>query len=193
MRILIVQGHPDNGAPHLCHALAQAYAEGAREAGHTVDMVAPASLAFPLLASGADWEQGSVPAALQPVQELLRDAQHLVLVYPLWLGGMPALLKGFLEQLLRPGFALERGARNPLRAGLLAGRSARVVLTMGMPALFYRLFYGAPGLRMLERHILRFVGFAPVRSTVVGSAARLPPARLERLCRKLRQLGAAGR
>lgn len=36
----------------------------------------------------------------------LQDAEHIVFVSPLWLGTMPALLKGFLEQVMRPDVAL---------------------------------------------------------------------------------------
>lgn len=120
-RILIIQGHPDCDVRHLCHVLARAYADGARGAGHEVDTVEPARLAFPLLHSADEWQHGEVPAALVPVQQAIRQASHLVLVYPLWLGEMPALLKGFLEQVARPGFALADNSRNPLRAGLLGG------------------------------------------------------------------------
>jgi putative NADPH-quinone reductase len=35
-RILILQGHPEPSARHLCHALAEAYAEGAQGAGHEI-------------------------------------------------------------------------------------------------------------------------------------------------------------
>uniref|UniRef100_UPI0031377E53 NAD(P)H-dependent oxidoreductase n=1 Tax=Ferrovibrio terrae TaxID=2594003 RepID=UPI0031377E53 len=51
----------------------------------------------------------------------------------------------------------------------LTGRSARVVMTMGMPAFVYRWFYGAHALRLLKRNILGFVGIAPVADTIYGS------------------------
>lgn len=89
---------------------------------------------FPLLADPGQWHEGILPPALLPAQEAIARAAHLVLVYPLWLGDMPALLKGFLEQTLRPGFALARAPSNPLKAGLLGGCSARIIVTMGMPA-----------------------------------------------------------
>ena len=51
---------------------------------------------------------------------------------------------------------------------LLAGRSARIVVTMGMPAAIYRFVYRAHSLRALERNILGFVGIAPIRETLIG-------------------------
>ena len=192
-RILIIQGHPDCGGRHLCHALADAYADGARVAGHEVEAIAPGQLAFPLLRSADEWQQQAPPPALVPAQEAIRRASHLLIVYPMWLGEMPALLKGFLEQVARPGFALATDNRNPLRAGLLGGRSARVVVTMGMPAPVYRWFYRAHSLKSLERNILGFAGIRPVRATLIGGAGAMPPERIERWCAQLRSLGAAAR
>ena len=188
--ILIIQGHPDAAHAHLCHALAQAYAEGATAAGHTVETVEPARLTFPLLASQHEWQHGAVPVALAPVQQAILRADHLLLVYPMWLGEMPALLKGLLEQVARPGFAIDPHARNPLDAGLLEGRSARVVITMGMPAAVYRIFFAAHSLKSLRRNILGFDGIAPVRASLVGGAADMPPQRAERWFGRMRRLGA---
>jgi putative NADPH-quinone reductase len=192
-RILIVQGHPDCGARHLCHVLAQAYGDGARGAGHAVGTVEPGAIDFPFLRSAEDWQHGAVPAPLVPVQEAIRQATHLVLVYPLWLGEMPALLKAFLEQVARPGFAVAAEPRNPLKAGLLGGRSERVIVTMGMPAPLYRWFYRAHSLRALQRNTLGFAGIRPVRTSLVGGAGALTPQQVERWCAHMRELGAAAR
>jgi putative NADPH-quinone reductase len=167
-RVLIIQGHPDPAAGHFGHALADAYAEAARRAGHDVQTVNVAALDFPLLRSKDEWEHGQVPAALVPAQKAVAWAEHLVFFFPLWLGGMPALLKGFLEQVARPGFALSSsGAGFPRK--LLGGRSARLVVTMGMPALVYRLLFRAHSVKALERNILGVVGIAPIHETLIGT------------------------
>lgn len=189
-RILVIQGHPDTGALHFNHALAQAYADGAREAGHSVAFVDVAALDFPLLRSQAAWQADSLPATLRPAQQAVADAEHIVIFFPLWLGGMPALLKGFLEQVARPGFALSYGDKAGLPKKLLAGRSARVVVTMGMPALVYRWYFRAHSLKALERNILGFVGIAPIRETLVGSVEALTEKQRADWLAKLRQLGA---
>ena len=62
-RILIIQGHPDPDARHLCHALEDAYAAGAIDAGHAVRRVNVAKLDFPILRSQADWDHGPVPVS----------------------------------------------------------------------------------------------------------------------------------
>jgi putative NADPH-quinone reductase len=103
-RIAIIQGHPTSGGGHFCHALAEAYAEGAFAGGHQVRLINVADLDFPLLRSKADWDEAPPPSVIAEVQQTLAWAEHLVIIYPLWLGGLPALLKGFLEQALRPAF-----------------------------------------------------------------------------------------
>jgi putative NADPH-quinone reductase len=168
-RILILQGHPDGSRRHLCHALAESYVRGALEAGHEVRTVAITELDFPLLKTKEEWDTGALPPSLVPAQEAIGWSQHIVLVFPLWLGDMPALVKGFLEQVARPGFALTRPEGKGFAKKMLGGRSARVVVTMGMPAVVYRWFFRAHSVKALERNILGFVGFAPVHETLVGS------------------------
>lgn len=187
--ILIVQGHPDASVRHFNHALADAYAEGARAAGHALRTVDVARLDFPLLRSKAEWDHGALPEALRPVQQDIAWAAHLVFFFPLWLGGMPALLKGLLEQVARPGFALSSLDAGSLPKKLLKGRSARLVVTMGMPALVYRWYFRAHSLKALERNILGFVGIAPIHETLVGSVEGLDDAGRRRWLARLAALG----
>jgi putative NADPH-quinone reductase len=142
-----------------------------------------------MLRSKAEWDTGPVPPALKPAQEQIVWAEHLVFFFPLWLGGMPALLKGFLEQVARPGFALSAMDGKGLPKKLLAGRSARLVVTMGMPALVYRWVFRAHSLKALERNILGFVGIAPIHETLIGMVEGEAKDR-ERWLAKLGQLGA---
>lgn len=167
-RILVIDGHPDPDPARFNHALVAAYETGAREAGREVRTIALSALEFPLLRSKAAWETTPVPDALRPSQEALAWAEHIVIFFPLWLGGMPALLKGYLEQVARPGFAVAEDRLNPLGRKLLAGRSARLVVTMGMPSLVYRWYFRAHSVKALERNILGFVGIAPVHETLIG-------------------------
>jgi putative NADPH-quinone reductase len=166
-RIAIIQGHPDAAAHHLLNAMADAYAESATSAGHQVRRVEVAALDFPLLRTQADFETGEVPPALIQARDDMRWAEHWVFLFPLWHGTMPALLKGFLEHIFRPGFAMEyREKQFPRR--LLAGRSARIVVTMGMPVVLYRWYFGALGVRAFERSMLSFAGIKPIRESFYG-------------------------
>jgi putative NADPH-quinone reductase len=187
-RILIIQGHPDQSELHLCHALARAYVEGAEAAGHEVRIVDVAGLDFPVLRSAKDWKDHSMPPGLQAAQAAITWAEHLVIFFPLWLGDMPALLKAFFEQVARPGFAFAEEDGNPF-GKKLKGRSARVIVTMGMPALVYRFYFRAHSVKSLERNILGFVGIAPVNETLIGSVESLDDKARQRWFGKMRALG----
>ena len=189
--ILLIDGHPDPIGGHLGQALVDAYADGAVGGGHQVRRVRVAMLDFPLLRSQENWEHGMLPAGLEQAQSDIGWAQHIVLFFPLWLGDMPALLKGFLEQVARPGFAFHAEGGNPMGRKGLVGRSARVVVTMGMPALVYRWQYRAHSLKSLERNILGFVGISPVHETLIGMVDRLGPESVGDWKQKLHKLGLA--
>jgi putative NADPH-quinone reductase len=167
-RIAIIQGHPDPSGNHLCHALADAYARGAGVAGHDVRRIEVAHLEIPWLRTKEAFYNGPLPETLTLCQEVIGRADHLVIVYPLWLGTMPAMLKAFFEQVLRPGFAFGTDATGKKWTKRLKGKSARIVVTMGMPAFVYRWYFAAHSLKMLERNILGFCGIGPVRETLYG-------------------------
>ncbi|MEP9347352.1 NAD(P)H-dependent oxidoreductase [Xanthobacter sp. KR7-225] len=192
--VLVIQGHPDPEGGHLCHALAQAYAEGARKAGHRVIVVDVARLDFPLLRSQEDFLRGEAPAALAEARGALLEARHVALFFPLWLGTMPALLKGFLEQLMRPGFAYAYAADGKgFPKGLLEGRTARIVVTMGMPALVFRLWYLSAGLEIVRRNIFGLVGITLVRTSAIGGVEGMGERRRAGWLASMDALGAAGR
>ncbi|MGC2856685.1 NAD(P)H-dependent oxidoreductase [Novispirillum sp. DQ9] len=187
-RILVVLGHPDPEPGHLCRALADAYAAGVREGGHGVETLDLSLLDIPLLRSQHAFEHAAAPDSLRAAQDALLAADHLVLVFPLWLGTMPALVKAFLEQVLRPGVAFEYLPGGATRL-LLKGKSARVVVTMGMPAPVYRWWFLAHGIRGLERNILGFVGYRPVKETLFGLVKAATPQRRAKWLEEMRALG----
>lgn len=188
-KIVIIQGHPDPAGGHFCHALAQAYAEGAAAGGHDVRLVEVSKLDFPLVRDAAAWRSDPPPPAIAQAQDAIRWAGHLVILYPLWMGEMPALLKGFLEQVLRPGFGASAVEGGMKWDKLLGGKSARIVVTMGMPALAYRWWFGAHSLRSLKRNILGFCGIAPLRDTLIGNVEGCGAATRERWLERMRALG----
>jgi putative NADPH-quinone reductase len=167
-RILIIDGHPDPDEQRFVHALAARYAQGAASMDHEVRSIRVTDLHFPLIASRAVWEGNAVPEDIRRAQESVTWAEHLLILYPLWLGDMPALLKGFLEQVMRPSFAFAPAA-GKRQAKRLAGRTARLVVTMGMPALFYRAYFGAHSVKSFERNILKFVGIRPAKHLLIGN------------------------
>jgi putative NADPH-quinone reductase len=189
-RIAIVQGHPDPAGNRFCHALADAYAAGATAAAREVRRIEVAHIDFPILRTQADWETGTAPLPVAAAAQVFLWAEHLVIVYPLWQGMMPALLKGFFEQAFRPGLAKSADLR--AWRSLLEGRSARIVVTMGMPAIFYRWYFGAHGLKSLERSLLAFVGVRPIRETLIGSIGAASDEKRKAWLESMRALGAKG-
>lgn len=187
-RILILLGHPDPSHDRLCRALADAYADGAQQAGHEIRRIDIATLDIPYLRGQSEFEHSSPASALTEAQAAIAWAEHILVVFPLWLGDMPAMLKAFFEQVLRPGFAfVYRATGFPEQR--LAGRTAHVVITMGMPALAYRWLFFAHALRLLKRNILGFVGIRPVKDTIFGGVAAAGNAQRQLWLKRMREAG----
>lgn len=164
--VLVINAHPRPDS--LCDALADRYAAAAAEAGARVERLDLRALHFdPILHAGY-----AAPQALEPdlarAQRLITEAQHIAVVYPNWWGTFPALLKGFVDRVFLPGWAFRFRAGRSTWDKLLAGRSARLLVTMDWPGWAYRLFVGAPGHRAMARATLGFCGIDPVRLTVLG-------------------------
>ncbi|MGN2408982.1 NAD(P)H-dependent oxidoreductase [Pseudomonas syringae] len=170
-RILMVYGTPKTIS--LCHALAEAYTQGARSEGHVVRVLKLGELDFdPVLHSGYEQSQ-TLEHDLLEAQRQIHWAEHLVFVYPVWWGGLPALLTGFFDRVLTPGFAFKAHGRRHPSNELLKGRTAELLVTMDTPPRYFRWIYGAPAHRQMIRTILGFCGiktrrlteFAPVRTS----------------------------
>ncbi len=190
-KICIVNGHPDPAPGHFTAALCDSYAEAARHGGHAVTRIDVAALDIPVLRAPGEFADDP-PAAVKDAQALVKAAEHVVVVFPMWLGGMPAYCRAFFEQLSRAGFAVgTSGAGWP--KGLLAGRSARVVVTMGMPSAVYRIYFGAQGVRGFERSVLALAGFKPIYETLFGMVEETGPEGRARMLAKMARLGRLGR
>jgi putative NADPH-quinone reductase len=189
-RILIVDGHPDKDRARLCHALAEAYAGGARETGREVRLLTVAEAEFPLVRTAADFATAPEAPAILGARDDILWADHLVFVFPLWLGGAPAFLRAFLEQIARGGFVAETTGRGIHQN--LKGKSARLIVTMGMPAFIYRWVFHAHGVKNIMQGVLGFGGVGPIRLTLFGAVeAGTPAAQKARLAR-VKALGRDG-
>jgi putative NADPH-quinone reductase len=191
-RIAVIQGHPDPRGNGFRHALVQAYVSGAQAAGHEIRVIDVAKLAFPLLRTKEDYERGTPPDSIRQAQGWVRWAEHLVIFFPLWAGSLPALLTAFLEQVFRPGFAFAYSDAGGMPKRLLTGKTARVIVTMGMPAFVYRRYFGAHGLKNLKRSILGFSGIGLIRDNLIGMIEATDNSARESWLVKMRALGAEG-
>jgi putative NADPH-quinone reductase len=186
--VCIIQGHPHAGGKHLCHAIAEAYADGAKLAGARVRRIDIGAMDLPLLRDPDDFP-AAPPAPVVSAQQAIKGSDHLVVIYPLWLGTMPAAVKAFFEHLARKNFAIATDAEGGWPRQMLKGKSARVIVTMGMPATAYKLFFGAHGVRGFESGILGMAGIKPIRETLIGGVGGFSRSQTEAVLARMRRLG----
>lgn len=162
-KIAVINGHPDIRS--YCTALSEAYYKGAAEGGAEVRSIHVGSLNFePSLKFGYH-KRMELESDLIKAQELIRWADHLVFVYPIWWGTVPAALKGFIDRVFLPGFAFQSRPNSNLWDKLLTGKSARLIVTMDSPSWYNRLVYRQAGHRVMKRATLQYCGVNPVKIT----------------------------
>ncbi len=94
--------------------------------------------------------------------------QHFVIVSPNWWWNLPALLKGFIDRVFVPDFAMNYKESYPYVIPLLTGRSAHVIYTQNAPWGLGKVARGDNFWRSINHPILRHCGFKPTRRTVFG-------------------------
>jgi putative NADPH-quinone reductase len=171
-KICIIQGHPDSTTAHLCHGLAEAYREGAKAGCHNISEINIGAMDIACLRDPAQMERKPSPAIVA-AQHSISQADHLMIIYPLWLGTMPALVKAFFEHVACGEFLIGK-AESGWPVGKLKGKSARLVVTMGMPSAAYKILMGADGVRGFESGILGIAGVGPIRETLLGGVGSDP-------------------
>lgn len=121
MHCYFVIAHPN---PHsFCHALLASAQQGAQAAGHTVVTSDLYAEQFPPVLNQADFaafKAGNPAPEIVTAQAHIQAADLLVLVYPLWWGGYPAMLKGWIDRVFSLGFAYIAGPEASI--GQLTGK-----------------------------------------------------------------------
>ena len=189
-KITIVVGHPARDS--YCEALGEAYRRGAESAGHHVKFLALARMNFDaVLREGYRREQPLEPD-LVAARDALHACDHMVFIFPLWCGDMPAIMKGFIERVMQPDLLVIQASRGKASWKIFKGKSARVIMTMGMPGWFYRWYYGAHALKLLRRNVLHFTGVHPVRSKIFGMIEAVGDEKRGEWLREIEALGHTG-
>ncbi|MER6562694.1 NAD(P)H-dependent oxidoreductase [Streptomyces sp. NPDC001027] len=172
MSALVIDSHPHIDS--LCASLARTYAEAHGDA----TVLALRDLDFdPNLHFGYNKRQDLEPDLERAWQQIV-DADHVVLVTPVWWGSVPALLKGFFDRVLLPGRAFEiRPSGMP--TGLLKGRTGRLIVTTDSPWWYLKLM-GDTTVKHLRRSTLRYCGIRPVPTTRIGAVKGSTEAKRER-------------
>ncbi|MEJ6390961.1 NAD(P)H-dependent oxidoreductase [Gymnodinialimonas ulvae] len=189
-RIFILNGHP--GRTSMSRSMVEAYAEAARAAGHAVRVAHISELQFdPDFGEGSYREVKALEPDLQAVADAITWAQHVVLICPMWWGAAPAKLKGLIDRVLIPGFAMDtRRRRFGAPLPLLTGRTARLVVTSDTPDWYFRLVYGRNFIQLMRKQVFGFVGIKPMRATHFTMASKATNARVARWLDATRALGA---
>ncbi len=189
--VLIVVAHPDPAS--FNHAQANAMAFALRAAGHEVtisdlagegfradlgphDMTERADTTrFHVQAEQAHAARsGGFAADIAREQARVAAADNLILQFPLWWGGPPGLMKGWIDRVLSYGFAYVDGRR--FDSGVFKGRRAMLsVTTGGTPARFSDDgVYGpiGPLLMPIRRLALEYMGFEVAEPFVAYGVSR---------------------
>ena len=128
MKTLIVFNHPYEGS--YCNAILESAMNGLQESGQPCDLIHldkdgfnPVMNAAELKAFAQARTMGAKVLKDLDVQTLdyaarLQQAEHLVLVFPVWWELMPALMKGFIDKLIFPAIAYGYTERGMMKSTL---------------------------------------------------------------------------
>lgn len=191
LNVLLILGHPR--LESLCGALADAYREGASDASVEIRELVLADLEFDPDVHTVDPSDQLLEPDLVRAQAELEWADHIVIVYPNWWSTMPALMKGFFDRVLEPGWAFKKSedVEGPGHEELLGGRTAELLVTMDMPSWVYRWIYRKPGINALKRGTLGYVGIRTTRVTTFGPVNEATEDKREWWLERARELGSS--
>ncbi len=146
MTISLILAHPDPSS--FNHALAGAARAELERRGHEVAFHDLYAEGFdPVLSAGEIAEGAALPAAVDRHCRELAAADGIVVVHPNWWGQPPALLKGWIDRVVRPGVAyrfLEGDGGEGVPEGLLRARAAVVFNTSNTRPARERKVFGDP-------------------------------------------------
>lgn len=186
-KIAIINGHPNKDSFNF--GVAEAYRLGAVETGAEVKEIVIRDLNFnPNLQFGYQKRMELEPD-LMKAWEIIQWADHLVWVHPVWWGGLPALMKGFIDRLFLPGMAYKYRENSVWWDKLLKGKTAHIMTTLDQPGWYYRLFFGRPSVNQLRKSILEYCGVKPVKLTYIGVIRNSKDEQRTQWLRKVKELG----
>ncbi|MBN2096548.1 NAD(P)H-dependent oxidoreductase [Candidatus Peregrinibacteria bacterium] len=158
MNYLIIYAHPK--ATSFTHALKSAFIKGANEGSHSVKSIDLYAEGFDPLLRTPELHGADNPE-VQRHQELIRWADWMVFIYPVWWFGAPAVLEGWFEKVFSSEFAFHYKkliGRLSVPVGLLPCKKVVVIESYGGPAWAARWIYGNWGWKRIKKGILKFCG-----------------------------------
>lgn len=186
-KILLINGHPDKES--FNYGIAESYKTGALKSGAEVQQINIGELTFnPNLAFGYRKRTELEPDLLD-AQEKIKWADHLVWIYPVWWGSVPAITKGFIDRVFLPGFAFKKRENSVWWDKLLPGKTARLISTLDQPSWYYKWINGEPSNIAMKRLTMNFVGVKSVKVTSIGPIRLSTDKFRENWLKKIEKLG----
>ena len=190
-KILIINGHPDKESFNF--GLSEAYKNGAITSGADVREIVIRDLQFnPNLQYGYRQRTELEPDLLD-AQEKLKWADHMVWIYPIWWGSVPAIMKGFLDRVLLPGYAFKKRENSVWWDQYFSGQSARLICTLDQPQWYYRWYYGRPSYHAIKKLTLNYIGVKKVKTTSFGPLWQSTALQREKWLHQTEELGRQNR
>jgi putative NADPH-quinone reductase len=165
-KILVINGHPDKESFNF--GLFEAYKKGVEKSGAELKEISIRELEFdPNLQFGYRKRTELEPDLIKS-QEKLKWADHIVWIYPVWWGSVPAIMKGFLDRVLLPGFAFKKKEGSVWWDKYFTGKTSRLICTMDQPTWYYRLINNSPSHSAMKKLTMNFIGVNSVKITSIG-------------------------
>ncbi len=195
MNVLIVYTHPNHHS--LCHAMLEQVQRGIETHGsaveiRTIDLYADGF--NPALVFNAQKRRRDMhlDPELDHYREMVRWADQLVFIYPIWWGRPPAMLLGFFDRMMASGFAYQyRKPGDLLPEGLLKGKSVVCISTMKGPPGYLQYWLGNVHRILMRRTLFSYIGIRKVKFWEFGSMEKKngrQPQKLERIYRYFRDM-----
>ncbi|WP_422090406.1 NAD(P)H-dependent oxidoreductase [Tenacibaculum ovolyticum] len=165
-QILIINGHPDKES--FNYALSAAYIKGVNKTDAELTQINISDLDFnPNLRFGYRKRMELEPDLVDAINKI-KKADHIVWVFPIWWGGYPALMKGFIDRIFLPGITFQPIEGKSLPKKLLKGKSARLIITSDTPKWYDFLIMKRPAINQFKKGTLQFCGINPVKVTFIS-------------------------
>lgn len=146
MKVVIVFNHPYDGS--FCNAILQSVTNGLNKANHEVDLIHLDKDNFNPVMTAVDLKGFRDKKANDPkvieYDNRIKNADHLIFIFPIWWELMPALTKGFIDKVVFPGLAYDYTNESNTRMKPIWRniKGVTMITTMNTPNWLYYLLFG---------------------------------------------------
>jgi NAD(P)H dehydrogenase (quinone) len=169
MKYLIIIAHPNSAS--FSSSLIKALSEHLANAGNEVKIRNLYEIGFNPVLSADDFSSfadNQTPKDIAAEQEYVKWAEHIIFAFPVWWGGMPAILKGYLDRVLAEGFAYEYVDNGSSGNGLLSYLKGSTICATGLSSEDFKDSQNAMKV-ITEKTIFGFTGIKPCKQLFYGS------------------------